>query len=163
MRRILCSMLALVLLGVCSPSRPGYAQDPAKDSLRNEVTAFLSKFVDAANRADTTTMMAMFSAKPEVSLIADGSIYQGKDDIQSHIELLLGQREKYLIQLGTMSIANVNGLALATGPYTARLRYGDHSIAFQGAVTFLMEKEGRRHWRITHLHRSTAAVRAERN
>ncbi len=64
---------------------------------------------------------------------------------------------------GTMSIANVNGLALATGPYTARLRYGDHAIAFQGAVTFLMEKEGRRHWKITHLHRSTAAVQAQIN
>jgi hypothetical protein len=107
-------------------------------------------------------MMAMFSDKPEVSLIADGNIYQGKDDIHSHVDLLLGQRDKYRIQLDTMSIANVNGLALATGPYTARLRYGDHAIAFQGAVTFLMEKEGRRHWKITHLHRSTAAIQAQR-
>ncbi|HZT42412.1 MAG TPA: nuclear transport factor 2 family protein [Chthonomonadaceae bacterium] len=162
MRRMLYVTLAVIMLGSYSLSRPGYAQDPAKDNLRNEATAFLSKFMDAANRADTKTMINMFSAKPEVSLIADGYIYQGRDAIQSHTERLFGQRDRYMVQLETMSIANVNGLVLATGPYTARLRYGNHEIAFQGAVTFLMEKEGRRHWKITHLHRSTAVVQAQR-
>ncbi len=160
MKRKLCWLPALVLitLGTYGLLRPGYAQDPAKDNLRIDIAAFLSKFMDAANRADTTTLMAMISSKPDVCLIADGQIYQGTGDIQAHLEQLMGQRGKYLIQLGTMNIVNDNGLALATGPYTMKLRGGAHAALFQGAVTFLLEKEGRRHWKITHLHRSTAAV-----
>jgi hypothetical protein len=50
---------------------------------------------------------------------------------------------------------------MATGPYTLKLRGGTHAVAMQGAVTFLMEKEGRRHWKVTHLHRSASTVKLE--
>lgn len=159
MKRMLGLSLALVALGLSTLSRPGYAQDPANDSLRNDVTAFLSKFVDAANRGDTKTLMTMVSTKPQATWIGDGEVYQGPADIQAHIERVLGPRGPYLIQLGIMSIANVNGMALATGSYGLKRRDGDQAMAFQGAVTVLIAKEGRRRWVITHLHRSTLAAR----
>lgn len=163
MKQMNYSVLAIgfALLAVNGLGRRALAQDTAKDDMRYQVTAAISKFVDAANRADTATLMKMISTKPEVSVIADGEVFQGTDDIRSHAERLLGQREKYLLQLGAMSIADVHGVALAIGPYTLRPRAGDHSLALRGTATFVMEKEGRRGWFIAHIHRSTVAVKPQ--
>lgn len=161
MKRVLCLMFAIGLVGVGAYAlhRTAYAQEPSKDDMRDEIEATLSKFVDAANRADTATVTKMISTQPQVSLMADGEIYQGAGDVQYHTMRMLGQQSKFLFQLGAMSIANVHGLALATGPYTLRARTGDHSLEYHGAVTFLLEKEGRRHWVVVHLHRSTVAAK----
>lgn len=163
MKHLQYSVLAIGLALLTANGLGGRAlgQDTAKDDMRYQVTAAISKFTDAANRADTATVMKMFSTKPEVCVIGDGEVFQGTDDIRSHAERLLGQRDKYLLQLGTMSIKDVHGVALAIGPYTLRPRAGDHALALRGTVTFVMEKEGRRGWFIAHIHRSTVAVNSQ--
>jgi ketosteroid isomerase-like protein len=154
MKNLFCLALGLAALGAYSVSRPSSAQDVPKDNMRYEITAAIGKLVDAANRADTDTVMAMISTKPEVTVLSDGEMYLGTSDIRAHAERLLGQRGKYMFQLGSMTVANVNGLAVATAPYTLRSGDGSQTISARGAVTFLMVKSGRR-WLVAHMHRST--------
>ncbi len=153
-------LTALVTLGTYGLRRYGSAQEIPRDDMRYEVTASIGKLVDAANRADVATVMSMISEKPEVTVIADGEVYQGTNDIRSHAERLLGQRGKYVFQLGPLNIANVHGLAVATGSYTLRSS-GDRAITARGAVTFLMERAARRRWLVTHMHRSTMAAKSQ--
>src|SRR5262249_7055177 len=119
MKRVSYRMLfGLLFVGLFSLSLPGFAaQEEAKQGMRSEVAAFLSKFVTAANQGDTTTLMTMISSKPAVSSAADGHLTRGASEIAKNLGRLVGKQGKYQLQLGTMDISNVNGLALVTGSY----------------------------------------------
>ena len=153
-------LAAAIAGGLYGFARCGFAQDIAKDDMRYEVNASIGKLVEAANRVDVTAVMAAISEKPEVTVIADGETYQGTTDIRAHVERLLGQRGKYVFQLGPLAIANVRGMALATGAYTLRAG-GSQAIAARGAVTFLMERGAHRRWVVAHLHRSNVTTKPQ--
>ncbi len=157
MKRTILALLVMsfVALGIYGLNRPSHAQDPAKENMTGEIASVLAKFVYCANKNDTTSLLAMVSRKPDVSYIADGEVFRGYAEIKDHVEQLFELRGKYQFQLGSMDIANVNGLALATGPYVLKLQGEDGAVQMKGAVTFLLEKEGKKTWKITHMHRST--------
>src|SRR5262249_49189846 len=76
---------------------------------------------------------------------------------------LLGLQGKYKIQLGTMNIDNVNGLALVTGPYVLKLNGKDVTAESKGALTLLMEKQKGTGWVIAHMHRSIGEIDVSAN
>ncbi len=154
-------LAALITLAVYGLSRPGCAQQAPSDGMRYEVTASVGKLVDAANRPAVPTVMTMISEKPEVTIVADGEVSQGTGDIRAHAERLLGQRGRYVLQLGPLKIADIRGLVVATGAYTLRAGGGDEATAARGAVTFVMERGARRRWQVVHMHRSTTPTRAQ--
>jgi ketosteroid isomerase-like protein len=148
-------VLTLLGLAFYGLSHPTLAQDPAKQSMRTDVLEALSKFTQAANQADIPALSTMMSAKPGVVYIADGTITRGPDAIGSALNNLVGKQGKYNISLGSLDVANVNGLALATGPYVLKLKGESATASLKGAVTILLEYQGKKKWVITHIHRST--------
>jgi ketosteroid isomerase-like protein len=150
--------LSTLCLGGLSLALPAEAQDPAKEAMRTDVLDALSKFTEAANKADIITMTSMISNKPAVSYIADGTVLQGPAGVSQALNKLVGSNGKYQLTLGAMNVANVNGLALVTGPCVLKDKTADTQL--NGAVTILLENQGKKKWVITHMHRSTQNMQA---
>jgi hypothetical protein len=145
---LLCGLFLVSLSSLCHPVR---AQDPAKQQMRADIAAVLSQFVSAINTGNTTTAYTMISSKPNVTAIVNGQIYRGAADIANALSKLGAHQGHYQFILGTMDIANVNGLGLATGPYT--MRHPDNKTV-TGSATFLLENHKGVGWVITHINLS---------
>jgi hypothetical protein len=128
--------------------------------MRTDVLETLSRFVQAANQGDVITMTSLISNKPMVSYIADGTVLLGPAGVSQALNKLVGSMGKYQITLGALSVANVNGLALATGPIVLKEKEGTGTAEMKGAVSILLENQGRKRWIITHMHRSTQSPQA---
>jgi hypothetical protein len=120
--------------------------------MRSDIASVLSRFVTAINAGDTTTASSMISAKPNVSAIVNGKIFRGAMDIANALSRLGAHVGHYQFIMGSMDIANVNGLGLATGPYSTRRP--DKTIT--GSATFLLENQKGVGWVITHINLSRA-------
>jgi hypothetical protein len=129
--------------------------------MRTDVLDTLSKFTDAANKADIITLTSMISNKPSVSYIADGTVLMGPAGVSQALGKLVGSNGKYQLMLGALDVANVNGLALVTGPCTLKDKAGESTTQINGAVTILLENQGKKKWVITHIHRSTKSPEAQ--
>jgi hypothetical protein len=123
--------------------------------MRTDVLDTISRFVQAANKADMITLTSLISNKPMVSYIADGAILLGPSEISQALDKLVGSKGKYQLTVGVLNVANVNGLALATGPCILKDKASDAQLS--GAVSILLENQGRRRWMVTHLHRQHPA------
>lgn len=148
-------LLGLLLMGLTCLCRPGYAQDPAKPQMKSDIAGFLTRFVEAVNRGNTTTLMTMISTKLGASAIANGHILRGSQAISQSLDKLVGNQGKHYLALGTMDISNVNGLGLVTGPYVLKLKGENGVVETKGAVTFLLENQKGYGWVVTHIHRSS--------
>jgi hypothetical protein len=71
---------------------------------RAEVQAFVKTYIDAANKADVTTMMEMFSRKSGVTSIGDGDISRGWDDIRTDYDQMIGKEGSYKISVGSIDV-----------------------------------------------------------
>jgi hypothetical protein len=161
MKRIVSAALTAVMaLSLVALRQPACAQDPAKEKMSKDVTEVLSKFVEAVNRGDMALASTMLSTKPGLSTISDGTITHGPDAIRNRLNRVMGLQGKYQITLGALNIANVNGLALVTGPYTVHVKGRSASAKGKGAVTFLLEYQAKKNWVITHIHRSLSEATA---
>jgi hypothetical protein len=145
--------LTTLCLGGLSLAVPSEAQDPAKEDMRTDVLDTLSKFTQAANSADVITLTSMISNKPEVSYIADGTVLHGTAGVSQALGKLVGSNGKYQLTMGVLNVANVNGLALVTGPCILKDKTSDAQLT--GAVSILLENQGKKKWVIAHMHRST--------
>jgi hypothetical protein len=165
MKRIVYALcIALAALAPVTLRSPARAQEPANQATTDAVKTLLSKFVAAINQNNVNLASTMISARADLSFISDGRITRGPNAISARFNQLMGQQGKYQFTLGDLNIANVNGLALATGPYTLRHHGRSGSVVNEGAVTFLVEaqvkknilgqQEGKKTWVIVHIHRS---------
>jgi ketosteroid isomerase-like protein len=144
------ALAALTLVTLCLPAR---AQDPAREAMTNDVRALLSRFVAALNSGNLNEATTMISTKPSVSIISNGRITRGPNAIAGKLNELMGLQGKYQFKLGVLDVANVNGVALVTGPYTVSVKGRSGSASGRGAVTFLLENQARRRWVIVHINR----------
>jgi ketosteroid isomerase-like protein len=152
--------LTTLCLGGLSLAVPSEAQDPAKDAMRTDVLDTISKFVQAANSADIITLTSLISNKPEISFISDGTVLTGPEGVSQALNKLVGSKGKYQLTMGVLNVANINGLALATGPCILKDKEAGGTKDMNGAVSILLENQGKKKWIITHIHRSTQSPEA---
>jgi ketosteroid isomerase-like protein len=146
--------LSLAALSLVALRQPAGAQDPAKQDMATDVKQAISKFVAAVNSGDMVLASTFISTQSQVSAIANGQILLGPQAISTRLNNIMGLQGKYKFAVSSLNVANVNGLALVTGTYTASLRGKSSAAASKGAVMFLLENKGKKAWIITHIHRS---------
>ena len=159
MKRIVLILgLALIGLGVYTSSRLSFAQTESKTAMRQDVAEVLNKFTSAINHGDGTTAMSLISDKPGVTVIGGGEVVRGPSNIRARLNKLIANHDKYELTIGALDVANVNGLALCTGPYSLKVKGKQASADLKGALTFLLEYQNKKKWMIVHLHRSIGEI-----
>jgi ketosteroid isomerase-like protein len=157
-RIVLMLALALIGLGAYTSSRLSYAQVEPKAAMRQDVADVLSKFTTAINAGDGTTAISLMSDKPGLTVVGDGDIVRGPDNIRASLNKLIAEHDKYEFALGALDTSNVNGLALCTGPYSLRIKGTQESLKVKGAITVLLEYQNKKRWAIVHIHRSIGEI-----
>ena len=146
------------LLAVCAAIAPSaVCQEPAKTNVRQEIAALIKRFIDAANKGDVTTLSELVSSKSGFVAIANGAAVKGHDALVKKASALVGSQGQYSVAVGSLDINTVKGgVVIATGPYVVNAKTGAKTVQGKGAITFVLEKQGK-YWRIAHMNRSPAA------
>ena len=145
--------LALALLVVPSISESATAQ--TTEATRAAVQSFVKAFVDAANKADISTVMEMYSRKAEVTSVGDGEINRGWDAIRKDADEVVGKEGSYKISIGSIDVIPLGpSYVLAVAPLMVTVATGDTAVQLPAAMTLVLEKSGSK-WTILHDHMST--------
>ena len=94
-----------------------------------------------------------------MSYISNGNVMVGPAEVSQALNKLVGEKGKYQMTLGALTVANINGLALAVGPVVMKEKAAGGTDV-PGAVSILLENQGKKKWVITHMHHSTQSPAA---
>ena len=153
--RALFTLLVLILVPILLIG----AGPPAgkTDTTRTDVQAFVKAYVEAANKADVTAMMEMYSRKPGVTAVSDGEITRGWDAIRTGSDQMIGKEGSYKISVGSIDVTPMgSSFALAVAPYTVTVVTEKGSVQLPSAMSLVLEKFESK-WTIVHDHMSTKA------
>lgn len=156
MRRTVISFLMPLVLFPVLASAAGTAPATAAKT-RADVQAFVKSYVDAANKADVTALMELFSREQGVTSIGDGDIQRGWDAIRTENDQIVGKEGSYKVSIGSIDVTPLGATyALAVAPYTLTVSTEKGTEQLPSAMTLVLEKSGGK-WTIVHEHTSSKA------
>lgn len=140
--------------GKAPPAPSGGRASTTDDAARTQVQRFVEGYLDAANRADVSAMMEMFSRREDVSSVTDGVITRGWESIREDNDQFAGKEGQFRFSPGTIDVTPLGpGYALAVAPVVVTVVAGGDTLQADSALTLLLEKvEGK--WKILHEHMS---------
>jgi uncharacterized protein (TIGR02246 family) len=152
-RTILSALLGLLLV----PALASAANAPAgkTGTVRADVQAFVKAYVDAANKADVTSIMEMYSRKSGVTSVSDGEIIRGWDAIRTDLDQIVGKEGSYKISVGSIDVTPLGvSYVLVVAPFTLTVVTDKGTAQAPSALTLVLEKS-KGAWTIVHEHSST--------
>lgn len=150
------ALVAIALLSACAAIQPATS---VQASLKNEVAAFLQGYLVAIDRRDSVAIRSAFIADDRLVWIEEGRVrYRRVEEVLSG---LAGYPAGSPIrtELVDLSVAPVGAAgAHAWASFKTTVGEGSQAFAFQGAISFVLERDGTR-WRILGGHTSSPGRR----
>ena len=162
--RILVLVGILALSGGCtaSPKRDTASATATSDAaVRLEVQSALKAYVEAANRADISTMMGMVSRRDGVTSVAGGDVDRGWDAIRRSNDELVGKEGNYKMALGSVDVLVLSPtIAVAVSPFAFTAAGENNVVRVPGVLSAVFEKTNGK-WLVVHEHTSAKTEDAE--
>ncbi len=142
---------AAVLAFLAGPGARGAEAPPA---LNEEVRAFVTRYVEAHNKADRDAVAAMLSRQEPVSRIEMGAVTRGRELIRSGAGNFMDEAGTHRVSLGTIEVTPLGPQhVLVVGSMTIDLAASDGDATMRGAMTLVLSK-ARNGWAVLHEHTS---------
>ena len=158
---VLVGILALSGMGCTAKKEPASTSPAGEAAVRLEVQSALKAYVDAANRADISAMMAMVSRRDGVTSVSGGDVDRGWDAIRRSNDELVGKEGNYKMAIGSIDVLVLSPtVAVAVSPFAFTAAAENSVVRVPGVLSFVFEKtEGK--WLVVHEHTSAKTEDAE--
>jgi SnoaL-like domain len=155
-RDSVAALVAITLLSACAAIQPA---GTAQAGLKNEVASFLQGYLVAIDRRDSVAIRGAFIADDRFVWIEDGRArYRHVGDVLSGLASFPAG-SPIRTELFDLSVAPVGAAgAHAWASFKTTVGEGSQAFAFQGAISFVLERDGTR-WRIVSGHTSSPGRR----
>jgi ketosteroid isomerase-like protein len=153
MKRMTVAAALLLLL-----ASPVLAQPAAstRANLEKTIRGLVHSLAEVSNKADASATMELYSHRPEVSSIDNGSITRGWEAIRQQADAQIGSEGRYKISVGTIDVTPLGpSYALAVAAVAVSVEVGGRkeNVELPGAMTIVFEKSGTT-WNVLHDHDS---------
>lgn len=145
--------LVLLLLLLAAPA---WAQNPASERVKTEVTRSLQDGVEAWNAGDLDRFMTGYVRTPEMTFTAGGKVVRGYDALQQRYQTTYGNSKA---SMGQLRFENIEvwelgpNFALALGEWILLLPGKGVGEQVKGIFSLVLERTGEG-WKILHDHTS---------
>jgi uncharacterized protein (TIGR02246 family) len=149
MARYLPLALALAL------AAPAIGRTQTAADQRQEVLAFVRAYVDAANRADWSSVADAYAKRPDVIRVKSGAVTRGWEAIRNEVTRARRSASADRVSVGVVEVMSLSAtVALAVVPIEVTVRTQQGVEQIRGTMSLLVEKtpDG---WRIIHDHTSS--------
>ena len=123
------------------------------------VMAVINQFIEAFNKQDLNSGLALFAPDPDVVFIGTGGDEKcvGLAGIKAELERAFKQSEQSSIQLSWYSVSSADAVAWATADVVIRAKVSGQEIIFPVRLTTVLEQRGDK-WLIVQSHASMPAA-----